>query len=248
MTGGAISVEGLTKSFGKQLALQNVSMEVGRGEIYGLLGSNGSGKSTLIRILAGGLRATGGRFELHGAKGYVAQRFGLYDDLLVEENIMFHARCHGLSGDALPAAVGESLRLLDLHEKRRRRTGELSHGWKHRLAIASAICHKPAILLMDEPTAGIDPVARGVTWEILARIARTGTAILIATHHLDEAERCDRIGFLEAGSLIVSATPAELKAAAGEKTLSGALAAVVAKGNAACSVDRSSSWAKSSGT
>ena len=229
----AISVRELTKSFGSHPALRQVSMEVGRGEIYGLLGSNGSGKSTLLRILAGGLRATGGQFTLHGVAGYVAQRFGLYEDLSVEENITFHARCHGLGGDALEAAVAESLRLLDLSGMRRRRTSELSHGWKHRLAIASAISHKPAILLMDEPTAGIDPVARGVTWEILSGIARTGTAILIATHHLDEAERCDRIGFLEAGQLIASSSPGELMAQACEVSLSGALAAMVRRGKAA---------------
>jgi ABC-2 type transport system ATP-binding protein len=233
MTGPAISVQGLTKYFDKHLALQNVSLEIGRGEIYGLLGSNGSGKSTLIRILAGGLRSTSGHFALHGAKGYVAQRFGLYDDLLVEENITFHARCYGLDGDALQAAIGESLQLLDLSGMRRRKTGELSHGWKHRLAIASAICHKPPILLMDEPTAGIDPVARGVTWEILEGIARTGTAILLATHHLDEAERCNRIGFLENGTLLASSTPAELTSFAGVPTLGGALAAIVLKGRAA---------------
>src|ERR1035437_1593039 len=229
----AISACAVTKSFGKHLALREVSIEGGRGEIYGLLGSNGSGKSTLIRILAGGLRATSGQFALRGAMGYVAQRFGLYEDLLVEENMAFHARCHGLMRDELKAAVAESLSLLELSEMRRRRTSELSHGWKHRLAIASAICHKPAILLLDEPTAGIDPVARGVTWEILAAIARTGTAILMATHHLDEAERCHRIGFLQAGNLIASSTPAEMKAVACEVTLSGALAAIVRRGKAA---------------
>jgi ABC-2 type transport system ATP-binding protein len=233
MIDAAISVCDLTKSFGKHLALRQVSMEIGRGEIYGLLGSNGSGKSTLIRILAGGLRASSGQFALRGVAGYVAQRFGLYEDLSVEENITFHARCHGLGGDTLEVAVEESLSLLDLSGMRRRRTSDLSHGWKHRLAIASAISHKPAILLMDEPTAGIDPVARGVTWEILARIARTGTAILMATHHLDEAERCDRIGFLEAGELIASSTPGELKAQACEVSLSGALAAIVRRGKAA---------------
>jgi ABC-2 type transport system ATP-binding protein len=229
----AISVGALSKSFGELRALREVSLEVGRGEIYGLLGSNGSGKSTLIRILAGGLRATSGQFALRGAMGYVAQRFGLYEDLLVEENMAFHARCHGMRGDRLNAAVASSLGLLELSEMRRRKTSELSHGWKHRLAIASAICHQPAILLMDEPTAGIDPVARGATWDILAAIARTGTAILLATHHLDEAERCHRIGFLRAGELMASATPADLQAVAGESTLHGALAAIVRRGKAA---------------
>src|SRR5258706_3957479 len=233
MIDAAISVTELTKSFGIHLALRQVNMTVGRGEIYGLLGSNGSGKSTLIRILAGGLRATSGCFVLSGVAGYVAQRFGLYEDLLVEENITFHARCHGLCGDELRTAVMTSLSLLDLTGMRRWRTGDLSHGWKHRLAIASAICHRPAILLMDEPTAGIDPVARGVTWDVLAGIARTGTAILMATHHLDEAERCDRIGYLQNGDLLASSTPAELKAIVGDVTLSAALATMVQRGKAA---------------
>lgn len=230
MMGPAISASSLTKSFGNDVALRNVSLEIGRGEIYGMLGSNGSGKTTLLRILVGALRASSGRFALSGTAGYVAQRFGLYEDLTVEENITFHARCYGLSGKALTTAVDESLSLLGLTEMRRRRTSALSYGWKHRLAIASAICHKPPILLMDEPTAGIDPVARAITWDILAQIAQTGTAILMATHHLDEAERCHRIGFLQNGEIIASATPAGLMARGA--TLSAALAAIVREGRA----------------
>ena len=230
MTDPAISVQDLTKSFGKHSAVKRVSLEIGRGEIYGLLGSNGSGKSTLIRMLAGVLRATSGSFKLQGTTGYVAQRFGLYDDLLVEENIVFHARCNGLKGEALRTAVAGSLSLLGLTGMQHRESRELSHGWKHRLAIASAVSHKPAILLMDEPTAGIDPVARGLTWELLASIARAGTTILMATHHLDEAERCDRLGFLEQGTLLASSTPTELKASVDAATLSAALAAIVGRG------------------
>ncbi len=231
MIDAAISVHELTKSFGKHPAVKRVSLEIRRGEIYGLLGSNGSGKSTLIRMLAGVLQATSGSFKLQGSTGYVAQRFGLYDDLLVEENMVFHARCHGLSGDSLRAAVADSLSLLGLTGMRNRESRELSYGWKHRLAIAAAITHKPAILLMDEPTAGIDPVARSVTWDVLARIARTGTTILMATHHLDEAERCDQIGFLEQGTLLASSTPTELKESVGAASLSDALASIVGKGN-----------------
>jgi ABC-2 type transport system ATP-binding protein len=234
----AITVRDLTKLFGKFPAMQHVSLDVGHGEIYGLLGSNGCGKSTLLRTLAGALRATSGQFMLRGTMGYVAQRFGLYEDLFVEENINFHASCHGLRGDKLASAVAEALNLFDLSAMRRRKTGELSYGWKHRLAIATAICHQPAILLMDEPTAGIDPVARAATWEILAKIARKGTAILLATHHLDEAERCHRIGYLQEGTLLTSSTPTELKARFLESdhrevTLSEALAAMVRESKAA---------------
>ncbi len=232
MTDAAISANELARNFGQRPALRGVSLEIGRGEIYGLLGSNGSGKSTLIKILAGALKPTAGRFHLSGTTGYVAQRFGLYEDLTVEENIVFHTRCHGLSGATLTASVDESLQLLGLNDWRRRTTNELSFGWKHRLAIASAISHKPAILLMDEPTAGIDPVARGITWRTLAAIARTGTAILLATHHLDEAEQCHRIGFLEEGRLIASNSPTELISQTGQPTLTGALAAMAAKGQA----------------
>ena len=234
----AISACELTKVFGRLRALDKVSLEVGKGEIFGLLGSNGSGKSTLLRILAGGLQATSGRFELRGRKGYVAQRFGLYEDLLVEENVTFLAAAHDLRGQALKTAVTETLDLFDLSNKRRMRTNELSHGWKHRLAIASALCHDPAILLMDEPTAGIDPVARIATWEIIERVAAKGTAILMATHHIDEAERCHRIGFLQSGTLLTASTPAELTArhydSHGEDgTLAIALADLVRRSKAA---------------
>ena len=236
MTEPAISVRSLSKKFGSNVALDQLSLHTDPGEIYGMLGSNGSGKSTLLRILVGGLRPTSGSFTLRGSTGYVSQRFGLYEDLSVDENLVFHARCHGLSGERLTSAVERSLNLLNLQDARRRKTAELSHGWKHRVAIAAAICHRPAILIMDEPTAGIDPLVRGATWEILAELARAGTSIVIATHHLDEAERCDRIGFLRAGRLLVSCPPNELKLRyaarddKGDRTLLAALAAVVREG------------------
>lgn len=226
-----IQVRELTRLYGKHEALRQVSFDVAKGEIYGMLGSNGSGKSTLLRILAGGLRATQGSYQMRGTFGYVSQRFGLYEDLLVEENITFYARAQGLSGNRLTAATSRSLELLGLQGMRQRQTRELSHGWKHRLAIASAICHEPHILILDEPTAGIDPVARAATWEILAGLARAGTSVLTATHHLDEAERCDRIGFLDSGRLLTSSTPTDLCHRGGQPvTLSAALAAIVNEG------------------
>ena len=206
----AIFAERLTKLYGAKTALDLEHFEAHAGEIYALLGANGSGKSTLIRILAGGLRPTSGRYQLTGSTGYVAQNFALYDDLPVEENIRFMARLYGLSGRALSQLVDGVLDRLELTPMRRERASSLSHGWKQRLALAAALCHNPAILLLDEATAGIDPVARHSLWNILSDCARSGMAVVLATHHVDEAANAHRIGYLRAGRLAFSGTPAEL--------------------------------------
>ena len=175
-----------------------------------MLGSNGSGKSTLLRIIAGALHASSGNVAVRGPTGYVAQKFSLYEDLLVEENIAFSARCYGLHGSELRDRVTEALERFDLQEVRRQPTALLSHGWKQRLALAAAVCHKPAVLLLDEPTAGIDPVARRYFWDIFADCAHSGATVLLATHHLDEADLCNRTGYLSCGELIPCSTPAGL--------------------------------------
>lgn len=193
--------------FGARVVLNRVSLEVRRGEIYGLLGANGSGKTTLLRILANAIQGTSGTVNVEGRPGYVSQKTGLYEDLLVEENITFFAQAYGLSGPELKRAVEEIMARLSLADKRDQKTGELSHGWKQRLKLAVALCHQPAILLLDEATAGIDPAARREIWAILSDSARSGTAVLLATHHMDEAEKCDRVGYLQAGSLVVSQEP-----------------------------------------
>jgi ABC-2 type transport system ATP-binding protein len=208
----AISVEDLSKSYGAKTVLNRINLELRPGEMYGMLGANGSGKSTLLRIIAGAIRPSGGKVTVNGVAGYVAQNFALYDDLFVEQNIAFSARCYGLRGAELRRSVEAALRRLDLTPLRRERAGHLSHGWKQRLALAAALCHRPSILLLDEATAGIDPVARQGLAAILEDCARSGMAVLITTHHLDEAERCHRIGYLHEGQLVVSSEPDGLKA------------------------------------
>lgn len=205
----AISLHGISKSYGGKTVLRPVELEIGRGEIFGLLGANGSGKSTLLRILAGVLRPTSGAFTLSGSTGYTAQKFSLYDDLSVEENLVFWGRCQGLAGKQLEKRVEAAIADLDLTAARRQRTGLLSHGWKQRLSLAAAICHEPSILLLDETTAGIDPVGRRDLWGLLAGFAAAGGTVLLATHHTDEAERCDRVGYLRDGEVVVAASPEE---------------------------------------
>jgi ABC-2 type transport system ATP-binding protein len=207
----AISVVEVSKSYGAKTVLNRVSLEIYPGEIYGMLGANGSGKSTLLRIIAGAIRPAGGNVTINGVTGFVAQNFALYDDLDVDQNVAFSARCYGLYGAELRRSVDLALERLDLTSMRRERAGHLSHGWKQRLALAAALCHRPQILLLDEATAGIDPVARQGMAAILEDCAKSGTAILVATHHLDEAERCHRIGYLHQGQLVVSCEPSTLK-------------------------------------
>src|SRR4051812_5056250 len=153
--------------YGAQRVLDNLSLTVSAGEIYGLLGANGSGKSTLLRIVAGAIRCSSGQVATTGSSGYVAQKFGLYEDLHVEENLRFFGRCNGLERPALDVAVESVLVKLGLSGERRRRTSELSHGWRQRVKLAVAVTHHPAVLLLDEATAGIDPDGRAEFWNIL---------------------------------------------------------------------------------
>jgi ABC-2 type transport system ATP-binding protein len=198
----AISACKVSKNYGAKKVLNGVSLQVAPGEIHGLFGSNGSGKSTLLRILAGAIRPTSGSIALSGLTGYVPQKFGLYNDLSVDENLSFFGNCYGLADTAVRSGVEEALERFELKPLRKQRTGDLSHGWRQRLSLASALCHKPAVLLLDEATAGIDPVARRNIWDILEATARSGVSIVVATHFTDEAERCHRIGFLDEGALV----------------------------------------------
>ncbi len=210
----AICLDRVSKKYGSLTVLRDVNLKVDRGEVYGLLGANGSGKSTLLRIIAGGLRATSGSVSTAGSTGYVAQKFSLYEDLSVEENLTFWVRCQGFSGVPSRTRVGEAMTRLDLAQFRKQRAGSLSHGWKQRLALAAALGHGPSVLLLDETTSGIDPAARQALWRIFEDCAQSGMAIVLATHQMDEVDRFQRIGYVREGSL-TDVSPAEARAFAG---------------------------------
>lgn len=220
----AVHTRALRKVFGGHAAVEGLDLEIARGEIFGLLGPNGSGKTTTIRMLCGLVEPTSGDATVVGFDvrtqperirqniGYMSQRFGLYDDMTVRENLRFYSSVYGLRGTARAARIAELLDQLDLAPRARQLTRELSGGWKQRLALACAIAHRPAMLFLDEPTAGVDPASRRQFWDTIRRLARDGTTILVTTHYMDEATRCDRLAFLSRGHLIALGTPGEITA------------------------------------
>ena len=215
-----IDVHGLNKSYGGRKVVDDVSIQLGQGRICGFLGPNGSGKTTTLRMLCGLLTPDSGTGTCLGldiikqagaikrATGYMTQRFSLYEDLTLEENLMFAARVHEL--DHRQERVDRSLENLGLTARRRQLAGTLSGGWKQRLALASATLHEPKLLLLDEPTAGVDPKARRTFWDEIHALARAGLTVLVSTHYMDEAERCHEIAYISYGQLIARGTADEL--------------------------------------
>ena len=216
----AIDVKGLNKSFGPKHVVKDFSLQVKRGEIYGFLGPNGSGKTTSIRMLCGLLKPDSGSGECLGYDvvretaaikrevGYMTQRFSLWEDLTIRENLDFVARMYGM--DDRKQAVSTSLRDLGLEKRSEQLAGTLSGGWKQRLALAACMLHRPRLLLLDEPTAGVDPQARRDFWEEIHRLAAQGISVLVATHYMDEAERCHRLAYIAYGKLLATGTPDEV--------------------------------------
>ncbi|MGA2786498.1 MAG: ABC transporter ATP-binding protein [Verrucomicrobiota bacterium] len=215
-----IDVQGITKRFGNRTVVNNIPMQVRRGEIYGFLGPNGSGKTTFLRMLCGLLRPDGGSgrclgFDIRSESGeikknigYMTQRFSFYEDLTIEENLDFIARIYGVPGRM--AAVEKSLEQLGMTARRRQLAGTLSGGWKQRLALSACLIHGPELLLLDEPTAGVDPKARRDFWEEIHQLAAGGLTVLITTHYMDEAERCHRLAYIAYGNLLARGTVAEV--------------------------------------
>jgi ABC-2 type transport system ATP-binding protein len=231
MGDAAIRTDRLRKSFGHLVAVEGLDLEVRRGEVFGLLGPNGSGKTTTIRMLCGLMEPTSGSATVAGFDvardpegvkrniGYMSQKYGLYDDLTVQENIRFYAGLYGLSGKTRAARVAELVDDLRLGERLTQRAGTLSGGWKQRLALACAIAHRPPVLFLDEPTAGVDPASRRRFWDRIHRLAAGGTTVLVTTHYMDEAEQCGRLAFLARGTLIALGTPTEIPATFGHATV-----------------------------
>lgn len=218
-----IEAEGLTKKFGKIIAVENLSFKVERGEIFGLLGPNGAGKSTTIRMLCGILPPASGVARVHGIDvlrapeevkrniGYMSQRFGLYEDLTVEENINFYGRIYMKNWKETKKKTEEIIKYLGLDGYADTTASKLSGGWKQRLALACAIVHDPPVLFLDEPTAGVDPVSRRLFWNLLYEISSKGRTLFVTTHYMEEAERCSKIGFLWRGKLVALGSPDEIK-------------------------------------
>jgi ABC-2 type transport system ATP-binding protein len=219
----AVETRELTRRFGKRVAVDHLDLRVRAGELYGFLGPNGAGKSTTLRMLCGILEPSEGGGTVLGIDlaaeperiksviGYMSQRFSLYDDLTVSENLTFYARVYEVARAQRGPRLLQMIQMADLTGRESQLAGTLSGGYRQRLALACALVHSPRLIFLDEPTAGVDPVSRRNFWGLIRRLADEGTTILVTTHYMDEAELCDRLGFIYQGRLIAQGSPAEIK-------------------------------------
>jgi ABC-2 type transport system ATP-binding protein len=230
----AVDVENVSKSFGGVKALDGVTLRVKQGEIYGLLGPNGAGKTTLIRAIVGLIAPSGGTVTVLGRRipnldvlrqiGYMTQQAALYPGLSVEENVQFFAAINGAEG-----GVDDALKLVELDQRRKSVVATLSGGMRQRCSLACALVHKPQLLLLDEPTVGVDPQLRVQFWEEFRRMAAAGTTIIVSSHVMDEAERCQRLGLVQYGKLLAEGSPDEVRAQAGSPNLEEAFLRLAGK-------------------
>jgi ABC-2 type transport system ATP-binding protein len=219
----AIIANSLTKRFGDFTAVDGINFEVHHGEIFGFLGPNGSGKTTTIRMMLGLMKPTSGEVDVLGMKvdgdtgkirprvGYMSQRFSLYNDLTVFQNLNFYGAAYGLKNAELQERIQNALDLAGLEGREHAKTKDLSGGWRQRLALSAAILHRPEVLFLDEPTAGVDPVSRRAFWDLLYKLIAEGITVFVTTHYMDEAEHCHRLAFIQRGKIIAYGSPAEIK-------------------------------------
>jgi ABC-2 type transport system ATP-binding protein len=236
----SVSVQQLTKAFGKRQVIRGLDLEIPEGSMYGLVGPNGAGKTTLFRILVGLTKKTGGQVRVldnapgaevvRRATGYMTQAEALYQDLSISENVRFFGRLYGLSGAELDKAVDAAVELVDLKDRADSRVDSLSGGMRRRTSLACAVVHRPKLLLLDEPTVGVDPELRATFWDAFAEWGKQGTTLVVSTHHLDEASRCHTLGLLREGTLIAEGAPGDLLEQTGASTVEEAFLAFAARG------------------
>lgn len=227
----AVEVTQLSRCFGKFTAVDDISFSVARGEVFGFLGANGAGKTTTIRILCGLLMPTSGKAIVGGYDvyqdaekiktiiGYMSQKFSLYNDLTVRENILFYGGVYSLPKKRLQEKCAEMLAALELEAEADTLVVNLPLGWKQRLALSTALLHDPQIIFLDEPTSGVDPVARDSFWSMIRQLAARGTTVFVTTHYMDEAEYCDRLSIMQDGKILALDTPANLKQRYNEQSM-----------------------------